>query len=170
MEQLIDMVVVSFERTKTHAMPQCVESGSAYGFMQRVSVAMAGVVPLLSRFTCAHLRQVLSVSTLCLFSVSVGVQLVCNFVPAQRTQRVSVAMAGVVLSVSVRRVMLDVLLITSRIAIGTGTARIAMVINVHGVCWCVTSVGFVQSHTQVTHKLHTTDTENTYCVLRTRRR
>ena len=88
MEQLIDMVVVSFERTKTHAMPQCVESGSAYGFMQRVSVAMAGVV----------------------------------------------------LSVSVRRVMLDVLLITSRIAIGTGTARIAMVINVHGVCWCVTSV------------------------------
>ena len=77
MEQLIDMVVVSFERTKTHAMPQCVESGSAYGFMQRVSVAMAGVVPLLSRFTCAHLRQVLSVSTLCLFSVSVGVQLVC---------------------------------------------------------------------------------------------
>jgi hypothetical protein len=144
MEQLIDMVVVSFERTKTHAMPQCVESGSAYGFMQRVSVAMAGVVPLLSRFTCAHLRQVLSVSTLCLFSVSVGVQLVCNFVPAQRMQRVSmrvsVAMAGVVLSVSVRRVMLDVLLITSRIAIGTGTARIAMVINVHGVCWCVTSV------------------------------
>ena len=105
---------------------------------------MAGVVPLLSRFTCAHLRQVLSVSTLCLFSVSVGVQLVCNFVPAQRMQRVSmrvsVAMAGVVLSVSVRRVMLDVLLITSRIAIGTGTARIAMVINVHGVCWCVTSV------------------------------
>ena len=140
MEQLIDMVVVSFERTKTHAMLQCVESGSAYGFMQRVSVAMAGVVPLLSRFTCAHLRQVLSVSTLCLFSVSVGVQLVCNFVPAQRMQRVSVAMAGVVLSVSVRRVMLDVLLITSRIAIGTGTARIAMVINVHGVCWCVTSV------------------------------
>ena len=144
MEQLIDMVVVSFERTKTHAMPQCVESGSAYGFMQRVSVAMAGVVPLLSRFTGAHLRQVLSVSTLCLFSVSVGVQLVCNFVPAQRMQRVSmrvsVAMAGVVLSVSVRRVMLDVLLITSRIAIGTGTARIAMVINVHGVCWCVTSV------------------------------
>ena len=140
MEQLIDMVVVSFERTKTHAMPQCVESGSAYGFMQRVSVAMAGVVPLLSRFTCAHLRQVLSVSTLCLFSVSVGVQLVCNFVPAQRTQRVSVAMAGVVLSVSVRRVMLDVLLITSRIAIGTGTARIAMVIHVQGVCWCVTSV------------------------------
>ena len=140
MEQLIDMVVVSFERTKTHAMRQCVESGSAYGFMQRVSVAMAGVVPLLSRFTCAHLRQVLSVSTLCLFSVSVGVQLVCNFVPAQRMQRVSVAMAGVVLSVSVRRVMLDVLLITSRIAIGTGTARIAMVINVHGVCWCVTSV------------------------------
>ena len=140
MEQLIDMVVVSFERTKTHAMPQCVESGSAYGFMQRVSVAMAGVVPLLSRFTCAHLRQVLSVSTLCLFSVSVGVQLVCNFVPAQRMQRASVAMAGVVLSVSVRRVMLDVLLITSRIAIGTGTARIAMVINVHGVCWCVTSV------------------------------
>ena len=130
MEQLIDMVVVSFERTKTHAMPQCVESGSAYGFMQRVSVAMAGVVPLLSRFTCAHLRQVLSVSTLCLFSVSVGVQLVCNFVPAQRMQRVSmrvsVAMAGVVLSVSVRRVMLDVLLITSRIAIGTGTARIAI--------------------------------------------
>ena len=102
MEQLIDMVVVSFERTKTHAMPQCVESGSAYGFMQRVSVAMAGVVPLLSRFTCAHLRQVLSVSTLCLFSVSVGVQLVCNFVPAQRMQRVSVAMAGVVLSVSAR--------------------------------------------------------------------
>ena len=99
MEQLIDMVVVSFERTKTHAMPQCVESGSAYGFMQRVSVAMACVVPLLSRFTCAHLRQVLSVSTLCLFSVSVGVQLVCNFVPAQRMQRVSVAMAGVVLSV-----------------------------------------------------------------------
>ena len=47
--------------------------------MQRVSVAMAGVVPLLSRFTGAHLRQVLSVSTLCLFSVSVGVQLVCNF-------------------------------------------------------------------------------------------
>ena len=144
MEQLIDMVVVSFERTKTHAMPQCVESGSAYGFMQRVSVAMACVVPLLSRFTCARLRQVLSVSTLCLFSVSVGVQLVCNFVPAQRMQRVSmrvsVAMAGVVLSVSVRRVMLDVLLITSRIAIGTGTARIAMVINVHGVCWCVTSV------------------------------
>ena len=136
----MDMVAVSFERTKTHAMPQCVESGSAYGFMQRVSVAMAGVVPLLSRFTCAHLRQVLSVSTLCLFSVSVGVQLVCNFVPAQRMQRVSVAMAGVVLSVSVRRVMLDVLLITSRIAIGTGTARIAMVINVHGVCWCVTSV------------------------------
>ena len=88
MEQLIDMVVVSFERTKTHAMPQCVESGSAYGFMQRVSVAMAGVV----------------------------------------------------LSVSVRRVMLDVLLITSRIAIGTGTARIAMVIHVQGVCWCVTSV------------------------------
>ena len=88
MEQLIDMVVVSFECTKTHAMPQCVESGSAYSFMQRVSVAMAGVV----------------------------------------------------LSVSVRRVMLDVLLITSRIAIGTGTARIAMVINVHGVCWCVTSV------------------------------
>ena len=129
MEQLIDMVVVSFERTKTHAMPQCVESGSAYGFMQRVSVAMAGVVPLRSRVTCAHLRQVLSVSTLCLFSVSVGVQLVCNFVPAQRTagmQRVSVAMAGVVLSVSVRRVMLDVLLITSRIAIGTGTARIAI--------------------------------------------
>ena len=40
---------------------------------------MAGVVPLLSRFTGAHLRQVLSVSTLCLFSVSVGVQLVCNF-------------------------------------------------------------------------------------------
>jgi hypothetical protein len=79
MEQLIDMVVVSFERTKTHAMPQCVESGSAYGFMQRVSVAMACVVPLLSRFTCARLRQVLSVSTLCLFSVSVGVQLVCNF-------------------------------------------------------------------------------------------
>ena len=140
MEQLIDMVVVSFERTKTHAMPQCVESGSAYGFMQRVSVAMACVVPLLSRFTCARLRQVLSVSTLCLFSVSVGVQLVCNFVPAQRMQRVSVAMAGVVLSVSVRRVMLDVLLITSRIAIGTGTARIAMVIHVHGVCWCVTSV------------------------------
>ena len=108
MEQLIDMVVVSFERTKTHAMPQCVESGSAYGFMQRVSVAMAGVVPLLSRFTCAHLRQVLSVSTLCLFSVSVGVQLVCNFsvtfyfVPAQRMQRVSVAMAGVGLSVSAR--------------------------------------------------------------------
>ena len=102
MEQLIDMVVVSFERTKTHAMPQCVESGSAYGFMQRVSVAMAGVVPLLSRFTCAHLRQVLSVSTLCLFSVSVGVQLVCNFVPAQIMQRVSVAMAGVVLSVSAR--------------------------------------------------------------------
>ena len=102
MEQLIDMVVVSFERTKTHAMPQCVESGSAYGFMQRVSVAMAGVVPLLSRFTGAHLRQVLSVSTLCLFSVSVGVQLVCNFVPAQRMQRVSVAMAGVVLSVSAR--------------------------------------------------------------------
>ena len=109
---------------------------------------MAGVVPLLSRFTGAHLRQVLSVSTLCLFSVSVGVQLVCNFVPAQRMQRVSmrvsVAMAGVVLSVSVRRVMLDVLLITSRIAIGTGTARIAMVINVHGcllVCnFSVTSV------------------------------
>ena len=96
------MVVVSFERTKTHAMPQCVESGSAYGFMQRVSVAMACVVPLLSRFTCARLRQVLSVSTLCLFSVSVGVQLVCNFVPAQRMQRVSVAMAGVVLSVSAR--------------------------------------------------------------------
>ena len=102
MEQLIDMVVVSFERTKTHAMPQCVESGSAYGFMQRVSVAMACVVPLLSRFTCARLRQVLSVSTLCLFSVSVGVQLVCNFVPAQRMQRVSVAMAGVGLSVSAR--------------------------------------------------------------------
>ena len=60
MEQLIDMVVVSFERTKTHAMPQCVESGSAYGFMQRVSVAMAGVVPLLSRFTGAHLRRVRS--------------------------------------------------------------------------------------------------------------
>jgi len=75
--------------------------------MQRVSVAMAGVVlsvsarvrghgwrrAAASRFTGAHLRQVLSVSTLCLFSVSVGVQLVCNFVPAQRTQRVSVAMA-----------------------------------------------------------------------------
>ena len=70
--------------------------------MQRVSVAMACVVPLLSRFTCARLRQVLSVSTLCLFSVSVGVQLVCNFVPAQRMQRVSVAMAGVGLSVSAR--------------------------------------------------------------------
>ena len=76
-------------RTKTHVW-------KAAQRMQRVSVAMAGVVPLLSRFTCAHLRQVLSVSTLCLFSVSVGVQLVCNFVPAQRTQRVSVAMAGVV--------------------------------------------------------------------------
>ena len=72
MEQLIDMVVVSFERTKTHAMPQCVESGSAYGFMQRVSVAMAGVVPLLSRFTGAHLRRVRSTQQV--FSVSV----VCN--------------------------------------------------------------------------------------------
>ena len=34
--------------------------------------------------------------------MSVGVQLVCNFVPAQRMQRVSVAMAGVGLSVSAR--------------------------------------------------------------------
>ena len=78
MEQLMDMVVVSrlnaqrHMRTKTHVW-------KAAQRMQRVSVAMAGVVPLLSRFTCAHLRQVLSVSTLCLFSVSVGVQLVCNF-------------------------------------------------------------------------------------------
>ena len=37
--------------------------------MQRVSVAMAGVVPLLSRFTGAHLRRVRSTQQV--FSVSV---------------------------------------------------------------------------------------------------
>jgi hypothetical protein len=59
MEQLMDMVAVSrlnaqrHMRTKTHVW-------KAAQRMQRVSVAMAGVVPLLSRFTGAHLRRVRS--------------------------------------------------------------------------------------------------------------
>ena len=61
MEQLMDMVAVSrlnaqrHMRTKTH-----VHVWKAAQRMQRVSVAMAGVVPLLSRFTGAHLRRVRS--------------------------------------------------------------------------------------------------------------
>jgi len=55
-------------RTKTHVW-------KAAQRMQRVSVAMAGVVPLLSRFTGAHLRRVRStLSVLCVSCV----QLVCD--------------------------------------------------------------------------------------------
>ena len=75
MEQLMDMVAVSrlnaqrHMRTKTHVW-------KAAQRMQRVSVAMAGVVPLLSRFTGAHLRRVRAARrfVLCVSCV----QLVCD--------------------------------------------------------------------------------------------